>query len=180
MRTFTATLIAALAFAPAARAADKIAVIDVQKAMLECDEGKAASTQLQAEMKDKQGQLDVKQKEFTALRDEFEKQGALLNEQTRAQKTAELEKRGEELQRMYMQLQQELAKKESEATKGIAGRMRQVVKEIAEASGFQLVTDVSPVVWASPGLDITTEAIRKYNAKFPYKGATKPAGGKTK
>ncbi len=178
-KLFTA-LLAALALAPAAQAAEKFVVIDVQRAMLECDEGKAVSAQLQGEMKDKQTQLDSKQKDFKALRDDFEKQAAVLGEQAKQQKAAELDKRGEELQQMYMQLQQELAQKEQEATKGIAQRMRVVVKEISEAGGMQLVVDSGTVVWATPTLDITNEAIRKYNAKFPFKGATKPAGGKTK
>ncbi len=181
MHKLVAALIAALALAPAARAAEKFAVIDVQRAMLECDEGKAIAAQLQGELGDKQAQLNAKQKEFKAAAEDFEKQASLLNEQTKQQKGAELDQRRDDLEKMYMQLQQELAQKEQEATKGIAQKMRAVVKEIADASGIQLVVDSGTVVWANPGLDLTNEAIRKYNTKFPFKGgATKPAGGKTK
>jgi len=181
-KLFTAPTVAlALALAPAAQAADKFAVMDFQRAMSECDEGKAIIGQLQAEMKDKQAQLDAKQKEFRAAADDFEKQASLLNEQTKQQKGAELEKRSQDLQKMYMQLQQELAQKEQEATKGIGQKMRTVLKEIVDASGIALVVDAGSVLSAGPGLDLTNEAIRKYNNKFPYKGGTaKPAGGKTK
>ncbi len=178
----TVAITLALALATTARAAEKYAVLDFQRAMSECDEGKAIIGQLQGEMKDKQAQLDAKQKEFRAAADDFEKQSSLLNDQTKQQKGAELDKRSQELQKMYMQLQQELAQKEQEATKGIGQKMRTVVKEIVDASGIQLVVDAGSVIWASPGLELTNEAIRKYNAKFPYKGggagATKPAGGK--
>ncbi len=190
MRKLLVSLLAVFALAPAARAAEKFGVIDFQRAMSECDEGKAIIGQLQAEMKDKQAQLDAKQKEFRAAADDFEKQSSLLNEQTKQQKGAELEKRSQDLQKMYMQLQQELAQKEQEATKGIGQKMRTVVKEIVDASGIQLVVDAGSVIYISPGLEITNEAIRKYNAKFPYKGgaagaaagtgATKPAGTKSK
>lgn len=180
MHKLVTAAVVALALAPAAQAAEKYAVIDIQRAMLECDEGKAISTQLQAEMNEKQGQLNAKQKEFKAAAEDFEKQASLLNDQTKQQKGAELDKRREDLEKMYMQLQQELAQKEQEATKGIAQKMRAVVKEISDASGIQLVVDSGTVVWAHPGLDLTNEAIRKYNTKFPFKGGAKPAGGKAK
>lgn len=186
MRKLVTAVALALALAPAARAAEtKIAVIDIQKAMLECDEGKAISEQLAGEMKVKQAQLDAKQNELKGLQADFEKQSAVMDEKTRAVKEEEFGKRMNELREMYMKLQQELGKKEQEATKGIAGKMRQVVKEVADGSGTDLVIDSAVLIYGDPVLDITSEVIRKYNAKFPYKAAggkpaAKPAGGKAK
>jgi outer membrane protein len=178
---------AVLALAPAALAADaKIAILDFQRAGLETDEGKLIAGQLADEMKAKQGQLDAKQVEFKQLADDFEKQSALLNDQTKAQKRAELQKRDEEIRTMFMQLQQELGQREQEASKGMSDRIRAIVAEIATADGIQLVVDRPAVVWAAGPLDITNEVIRKYNAKYPAKGGgagakgTKPAGAKAK
>ncbi len=185
MRKLLIALTAAAALAPAARAADlKIAVVDFQKAGLETDEGKAIAQQLADEMKSKQTQLDAKQNELKQLADDFDKQAAVMNDQTKAQKRQELQKRDEEVRAMFMQLQQELAQREQAASQGMSDKLRTVVADIAAGDGIQLVVDRQAVIWGQSALDITNEVIRKYNARYPYKGGkaggTKPAGGKGK
>lgn len=191
MRKLVIALTLALSLAPAARAADlKIAIVDLDGAAAETDEGKAINIQLQKEAEDKSKQFDAKKKELKALFDDFEKQagGGILTDQAKKEKVAELQKRDEELQALYVQLQQELARRQGEASKTMSERMRVVVKEVAESSGITLVIEkaVAPY-YASAALDITSEVTRKYNVRFPYKGGAggkpagaKPAGGKTK
>jgi outer membrane protein len=192
MNKLVIALTAALALAPAARAADfKAAVVDFQRAGLETDEGKAIAQQLAEEMKSKQSQLDAKQNELKQLAEDFDKQAALLNDQTKAQKRAELQRRDEEVRSMFMQLQQELGQREQEASRGMSDRLRKIVADIAAADNIKLVVDRQAVIWNAAGLDITEQVISKYNDKFPYKGGsgggagggkggTKPAGAKTK
>lgn len=180
----------ALVLAPAARAAEqKIAVINTTSAMNDNDEGKAIIAGLDKDLAEKQKVLEAKQKEFTALREDFEKQASLMNDETKKAKQVELQKRFEEVQQLVQRGQQEFDNRLSEAQKGVEGRVRQLVKEIAEAEGFTVVLDERAVVWSAGTLDITNEVIRKYNTKFPYKGGkggapapkpAKPAGGKTK
>lgn len=173
------TALAVLALAPAVQAAEaRVAVIDFQKAGVECDEGKAIIASLKKEMEDKQKQLDVKQKAFADKRADFEKQASLMNDQARQAKQAELEKNAQELQQTFLQLQQEFAAREQEASKGVADRIRGLVRDIADGGGFEVVIDRQAVVWATGTLDITSEVIRKYNAKYPAKGGgVKPAAG---
>lgn len=179
MRKTLAAVVAALVLAPAARAAEpRIAVIDFQKAGVECDEGKAIIATLRKEMEEKQKQLDVKQKAFADMRADFEKQASLMNDQAKQEKASQLEKTAQDLQQTYVQLQQEFASREQEASKGVADRIRGLVKEVAEAGGIQVVVDRPAVVWANGTLDMTNEVIRKYNVKYPAKaGGVKPAGG---
>jgi outer membrane protein len=180
----TVSAVLLLALAPLARAETRIGVVDTQKAVMGSDEGKAVSASLKKEQDEKQKQLDAKQQEFAKLRDDFEKQAAVLSDQAKKDKATELDKRAGELQQMYFQLQQELAQKEQEATKGIGDRMMAIVREIADANGIQLVVTKGAAIYTADSLDLTNEVIRKYNAKFPYKGGaaagtggTKPPGG---
>ena len=194
MRRFLTTLALVLALAPAARAADtKIAVVDQNAAMEENEEGKAVLTNLNKDVEEKRKVLDAKQKDFAAAQADFEKQAAVMNEQTKAAKEAELQKKFEELQGLAQQGDQEVGARLAEARKAIETKVHAVVKEIAEADGFTVVLDARAVIYSSSALDITNEVTRKYNARFPYKGAkaagapaggakagAKPAGGKAK
>lgn len=180
MRTFApiALIALALALAPAARAAEtRVGFVDLRRAVSEIDEGKAAMASLKKDFEEKQKQLDAKQTELESLRVEFEKQQAVLSEQVKQAKAAELDKRMGELRQLYMQLQQDLSAREQEGMKGLLDRMGGLVREIAEAEGFQMVLEKSDagVVWAQPALDVTNELVRKYNARYPKGGAAAAA-----
>jgi outer membrane protein len=185
MRKLVIALTAALALAPAARAADlKIAVIDLQAAAFDTDEGKAVAAQFGKEADEKSKQFDAKQRELKALWEDFQKQvgtEGVLTEQGKKEKIADLQKREDDLRALYQQLQQELARREQEMNNAMSDRMEKVVKEVADASGITLVLERSVVrYYSSASLDITSEVVRKYNLRFPYKAGAggKPAGGK--
>jgi outer membrane protein len=164
----------ALAAAPAA-AQTKIGYVDLQRALNEVDDGKAAKALLKKDFEEKQRQLDAKKAEFEKLRGDFEKQAVVMSDQAKRDKAAELDKRAMELQQVYQQLQQELMKREQEMTRGIFDKMSAIVREIAEADGFQMIFERSDagLVYAPPSLDVTNELVRKYNARHPG-GAASP------
>jgi outer membrane protein len=170
---FLPTLLLALAVVPAAaRAEQKIGYVDLQRALNEVEEGKAAKALLKKDFDEKQRQLDVKKSEFDKLQADFEKQSVVMSEQARKDKAQDLDKRARELQALFVNLQKDLSERERDATRGIFDRMNQIVREIAEADGFTYVLEKGAgIVYGPPSLDLTNELIRKYNAKYP--GAAK-------
>lgn len=178
-----ATLAAlALALAPAAaRAESKFGYVDLQRALEEIDEGKAAKAQLKKEFDEKQKQLDQRTDEVKRLDADFQKQSMVMAPDAKAAKAAEIERKKVEVQQFFVGLQQELAGKEREVTRGIFDKMVGMVREQAEAEGFTMVFDRNTVLYAPPSLDITNELVRKYNARHgagkggPAKKADAPA-----
>jgi outer membrane protein len=183
MRIRNAVLPAALAVvfligaAPrVARAQQKIAYVDLQRALNEVEEGKAAKANLKSEFDKKQKLLDDRKAEFDKLRADFEKQASVMSEETRRDKQGDLEKKGMELQSLFVQMQKDLSEREREATKGIFEKMHGLVREIADTEGLAMVITGEALVYAQPSLDVTNELVRKYNARF--KGAGAPAARK--
>ena len=104
------TLLAALALAPAgAGAQQKVGVVDLQRAMNEVDEGKAAKALLKKDFDEKQKQLDAKKTEFEKLQGDFEKQAVVMSEQARKDKSQDLDRRARELQSLFVNLQKDLS-----------------------------------------------------------------------
>jgi outer membrane protein len=182
----TAALAAlALTLAPlATRAADqKLGYVDLQRALEEIDEGKGAKAQLKKDFDEKQKQLDQRTDEVKKLDADFQKQAAVMAPDAKAAKAAELDRKKVEVQQFFMGLQQELAQREREVTRGLFDKMLGVVRELAEAEGFTMVLDRNTVLYAPPSLDVTNELVRKYNARFqagkkeaaPAKKADAPA-----
>jgi outer membrane protein len=174
-----ALAVAALLSLPAAaRAAElKIGYVDLQKAVGEVDEGKAARGQLKKEFDEKQKKLDAKEAELKQLQADFEKQAMVLSEGARKSKQEELERKFGEAQALLRQLQQELGGRERELMNALIEKMTQVVREIAEAEGFTYVLEKNQagIMYAPVAFDVTNEVVRKYNARFGKKGAAAPA-----
>lgn len=185
--TLRSTLFAALlALAPvAARAELKLGFVDLQRALNEVDEGKSAKSQLEKEFKEKQKQLDSKQDELKKLKADYDKQAVVMSDQAKRDKQSELERKAQETQQLFVQLQAELSRREQEITGGIFEKMRVIVRDIAEAEGITMVFERSNVLYAPAALDITNELIRKYNGRHagtaggkkaePAKAAPAPA-----
>jgi outer membrane protein len=187
MRTTAVTVLTALALGLAARPAaaqaeGKLAYVDLQRALNEVEEGKAAKAALKREFDQKQKLLDEKKTEFDRMRADLEKQSVVMSDDARKQKQGELERKGMELQGFFVQLQKELSEREREATRGIFDKMHGIVKEIADQEGVAMVVQAEALVYGAQALDITNELVRKYNARHkPGAGAgAKPAASASK
>ena len=176
------TLALALTAAPlAAHAQQKMGYVDLQRALNEVDEGKAAKAVLKKDFDEKQKQLDGKKAEFDKLQADAEKQAVVMSDAAKREKAAELDRRARELQGLFMLLQKDLSDRERDATKGIYDRMAVIVREIAEAEGFSVVLEKNAgLIYAPTSLDLTNELIRKYNSRHPAGGATQAKKGEGK
>ena len=173
-RILPLALAAALALPAAARGAElKSGYVDLQRAVSEVEEGKAAKAQLKREFDEKQKKLDAKEAELKRLQGEYEKQSMLLSEAARKEKQEELERKFGEAQVLLRQMQQELGSRERDLMNALVERMGQVVKEIAETEGFTFVLEKNQagIMYATTSFDVTNELIRKFNARFGKKGA---------
>jgi outer membrane protein len=169
-----APLVVALAALPA-RAETKIGFVEIQRALREVDEGKAATAVLKRDFDEKQKQLDFRKTEFEKLKGDFEKQASIMTDEVKKSKGAELDRKAMELQQLFVQLQKDLSVREQETMRGIVDKMNGVVREVADANGISLVLNDAAIVWVQPSLDLTNELIRRYNARYPAgKAAPKP------
>jgi outer membrane protein len=167
--------------APAvAHAQQKVGYVDLQRALNEVEEGKAAKAALKKEFDSRQKALDERKTEFDRLRTDFEKQATVMSEEARRTKQGDLERKGGELQSFFVQMQKELSDRERETTRGIYDKMHGIVREIADAESLSMVVAAEALVFAAPSLDITNELVRKYNARFKGGGAAAPAKAEKK
>jgi outer membrane protein len=171
-----------LAVAVAARSAHaesmKIGYVDVQRAVQEVEEGKAARSRLQAELQQKRGDLDKKRADLEKMKADYDKQAPVLSEDAKRQKQEQLQKAFVEAQTAAGQMQEELSGKEQEAMQSISKRLLQVVAEVSDRENFTFVLDKAALLYAPAASDVTNEVVRRYNERFG-KGETKAAKSTT-
>jgi len=143
--------------------------VDLQRALNEVDEGANAKKALKKEFDEKQKTLDAKQNELKALKDELDSRGTMMKPEVKQEKLNDLQKRLLETQQLYFQLQQELSKREGEATAEIFKKMGVILQTLGEEQGFSMIVEKSAVVYAKPSLDVTNELIRRYNDSYGKK-----------
>ncbi len=166
MRHFLLSALILLVSAGSALAEVKIAFVDMQRALLEVEDGKVAKGKLESMKKERQEKLDARQEELRNLQKQFEAQKEFMKEEVRKQKEQEFGMKLQELQRLYVDLQKELAQEEAKLTKGIFTRMARILKSVGEAESFSMIFEKteSSILWAPQHLDLTNDVIRRYNA----------------
>jgi outer membrane protein len=149
-----------------AQAEVKLAFVDMQRALLEVDEGKKAKGTLEKMKSDKQRQLDGEQEALKKAKGDFDTQKAMMKEDVRRQREEELAEKLGRLQMLYATLQKELAAKEAELTKEIFKRMAKILEKMGREQKWTMIFEKteSSVLWAEQSLDLTNELIRRYNA----------------
>ena len=103
--------------------AESFAYVDLQRAVFEVDDGKAAKNRLEKMKTERQKALDGKQKELKKLQESLEKQADFLSEEMKQKKAREFQTKLGELQAVYSKLQRELAEEEMKIQQQILGRM---------------------------------------------------------
>lgn len=146
----------------------KVGYVDLQRALNEVSEGQKAKASLKKDFESKQKKLNELQKELESLKKNLEVQAQMLSEDAKRKKMMEFQRKMYETQQQYMAMQQELAQEEAKATKKIFDKMGEIIEQIAEEKGYDLVLErtESAVLYADDSMDLTPELIKRYDAKY--------------
>lgn len=163
------TLVAALLlsmWAPRIYAQVHIAVVDLQRALNETEDGRRAKARLKRLFKQRQQELDKAQGELKTLKEEFDEQSDTLSAEARQERLDNIQKQFVELQSTYVEYQRELAEKEAEMTQEIIARMETILRRIGQEEGYTLIVERNEggVIFVPGNLDLTDVVIQRYNA----------------
>ncbi len=144
----------------------KIAVVDMQRAMNETEDGRKAKANLKKLFEERQKQLDKQQNDLKAMKETLEKQHDVLSREVFAKKAEEYQKAFSELQTTYMEFQKELGSKEGDLTKDIIERMQRIMRHVGQTEGYALVLERNEagVIFVPSNYDLTDLLIQRYNA----------------
>ena len=153
--------------APVASAQIKVAVVNSQKALLDSDELKKASAELEKKFKPKQDELLKLQSDLQSIEQQIS--SGKLNQQAVAELQAQGTRKQRDAQRISDDTQQEFDRDCQEVIGKSAQKMQDVIKKLAEEKGYDLVVDASQALFAKPALDITSDVLTAYNKANPAK-----------
>jgi outer membrane protein len=152
----------------------KIAVIDVRRAIAETEQGLRVKATLTKLADIRQGELESKTRQLQSDKEALEKeaQNGRSSKEALQKKYEKLLQQDAEIQRLQVDAQREMQRKEQELTTPILAGILDAVKRIAAQEGFEMVLEKSAVPFFRADLELTDRAIQMYNGSA---GAT-PAG----
>ena len=155
----------------------KIAVVDMQRALHETEDGRKAKANLKKVFDERQKTLDKQQNDLKSMKDSLDKQHDVLSPAVLTKKQEELQKAFTELQQTYMEFQRELAAKEGELTKDIIERMQRIMRRVGQTEGYTLIMErnESGVLYVPSNYDLTDLLIQRYNSGEGKEAGAAPA-----
>ena len=164
-------LVIVVAMTAIAANAQKFALLDMEYILKNIPAYERANEQLNQVSKKWQAEVEAINTEAQTMYKNYQNEVAFLsNEQKKAKQDAIMKKEQEasELKRKYFGPEGELFKKRSSLMSPIQDEIYNVVRDIADLTGYQLVLDRasdSGIIFGSPKIDISDEVLSKLGYK---------------
>jgi outer membrane protein len=143
----------------------KIAYMNIPRIAAESSEGKASTSRVNALREKKLAELNAKNKQLETAQQKLSS-GGLLSEEARAATQKEVEKVQVEITRLQQDAEAEMQEMQQQLQLEFQRRLSPVIQQLAVEKGLHILlsqTDAG-MVWAEPGLDLTTENIKRFDA----------------
>ena len=153
-------------FAPLASAqgqTTKVAVVDVQRAVMQTEDGLRAQATLKKLFDSRQQELNKKQADLGKQKEDIDKQAKVMSQAALQKRVEEWQKAMMELQTVFLEYNKELEKKQKELTDPIVEKVIGIVKRLATSEGFDMVIERQFAHYYRGDLDLTDRCIQLYN-----------------
>ncbi len=158
---------AAWALPTAASAQSMVAVVDYERAVKECAQGKKAGAELKRRADKLEGALKSMNEEVQALRKELENSAMLLKPEAKLAKERDFERKVRTLNDRTRDAQQEMQEAQRDAFQPVLREMGRVINEIGTKNGYAVVIEARTTLYFPKSADITAQVIAAYDKLHP-------------
>jgi outer membrane protein len=155
----------------------KVAIINIQAAILQTADGKKAAAELSAKFDARKAALQKRGTELQGKVEQLRKGASTMSDEARAKLMRENDAENKSITRDGEDLNADIAQAQDKLMNDIGGKMLEVVQQYSTANGFAIVLNVSdaqsPVIWHNPATDITLDIIKLYDQARPVAAAPK-------
>jgi outer membrane protein len=169
--TIRGLLVAAAVLCPATTllAQAKVAIVNMQRAVIETAEIKKAQGEMETKYHPRQAQMEKLQGEIRQLQQQLQSMAGKLTPAAEQDLNIQAQRKQKEMQRLGEDLQADVDRERNEILGKTSQRMQEVVKKLAEEKGLDVVVDVNSAIYFKPVLELTAEAIAAYDKAHPAK-----------
>ena len=152
------------------RPGDRIAVINIQRAIFATNDGRKQFDLLDQKFDAKKVEFKTLNDELEALKRQLETQGTKMNDDAQTKLSNQISTKQRYLSRLQEDVQADFSAQQSEIVQIVLQKLEPVLEQYARDKNLTLVVDSSkpwaewPILWSAPAVEITQEVVEIYNA----------------
>jgi outer membrane protein len=151
-----------VAHAQATAGGSRVGFVSVDRIIRDSASAKAVVAKIEAEFKKREAELQQLATRLRTQSEQYDKDAAVLSESERIRRQRELSNLDNDFQRKRMEFQEDLGRRRNEDMGRVFERADQIIKQIAEKQGFDLV--IQEAVTVNPRVDITDQVIKSLDS----------------
>ena len=157
----------------------KVAVVDMERAIVQSVDGKKAESTFTARLEELRKNIESKQKAIEDAQNKLKTQDRVLDDSVRAERTREIERQQTELTRLQEDAQRELETLRTDLMRPIAQIAEKVLQAYGQEEGFSLIIDRSTpqnesIIYVHPQADVTEIITKRIDAELSKAAPKKP------
>lgn len=164
----------ALAQAPATSGTIKIGVVNQDKVLNECEEGKRLKQELEKLRAGKAASIEAKEKEIKALQDQALSAQLSLSEEKRDELARQLKRKRVEYERLNDDASAEFQEAANRAQGRLVALFRDMIAKYGAEKGFTIIFEKGTIYYAHDTTDITQDVLARFNAGSQAPAAAAP------
>ena len=153
---------------PFASAEVKIAVVDVQNAILQSEEAKRLLTQIQEEFKGEEDEIRKIQSEAAALLERMNKDADVMSDSEKRRLQQQIESMNNDFVYLRQKLQRQIEERQTELFTGIDSKVQKAIEELVLSEDYDMILPRGAGLYVTDLYNITrkvTEKLNQLNAK---------------
>jgi Skp family chaperone for outer membrane proteins len=155
-----------------------IAVVDMQRVLVESSAGKSIQSQLEVERRKIRDQITKMDDELKNAQNQFLRQRSVMSPEAAGEQQQALQRKQAEAQRVVQERQEAFQRGEGDAVNVVGDNMRDIVQQLATERHIGMVVNKQAVIsMADKNMDITDDVVQRLNTKLPSVTVTIPAPG---
>ena len=157
-------VMSAMVFASLPAAAQSIAVLDYQMALLESQAAKNYSVDAEKQFGSQLQRLQNLEAEAKRLQERIQRDGEKLAQSELEKLELEFRQKAREFQAQSRELNEAKSQSDRQMLEQLKPKLDSAVEAVLEAGNYDLVIDRSAVIDVNPSLDITRQVIERLNS----------------
>lgn len=143
--------------------AQRIAVLDLQEAMMAADKISQAFEEIDRQLSSEESRIRQLAEEGRSLQQRLQRDGDIMSDSERTRLTQEMQQKVQEYQQRGNQLQQRQQQMRQQVVNDNRPKLEQVVNELLEEHNIDILLDRQAVHFAKPQFDLTPAVADKLN-----------------
>lgn len=160
----------------------RIAIINIQQAILATKEGQKASGELQTKFNPRKTDLEKRQNDIVSLQDQLKKGGSTMSEVAKDKLMRDIDSGNKSLNRDAEDFNSDIEQEQSKTMQEMGNKLMAILDQYAAQNGYAVILDVSnqqsPVFWADASTNITGDIVKLYDQAHPVVSSLKPVAPK--